>query len=293
MRRHLDFATWELAQRAGSGRVIRLAFIDLDGTLLAGPRHIAEPSIDAVSRARDAGVDVVLASARLPRYIAPYHEQLGLTTPIIACNGALLWDLVADVPLARASLDLGLAAEVVSLARHLGAIPNLESDDHWFADRVNDRILRNVERFGLQPPREIGAIDRILAAGGPADKVFVDIRDLAAHAAAARERLLRTLAGRATVTESVPGLLDIISLGASKAIMARRLARTLGVTADQVLAVGDGDNDVSLLAWAGIGVAMGNATPTVKAAADAVTSSNLRNGVAEALDRWALGPGGI
>jgi hydroxymethylpyrimidine pyrophosphatase-like HAD family hydrolase len=86
----------------------------------------------------------------------------------------------------------------------------------------------------------------------------------------------------------VPGLIDVVSREASKAVMAGRLARSLNIPAEQALAIGDHDNDVSLLRWAGMGVAMGNATPAAKAAADGVTSSNLRDGVAEALERWVL-----
>ena len=63
------------------------------------------------------------------------------------------------------------------------------------------------------------------------------------------------------------------------------------VPAEQVMAIGDHDSDAALLQWAGIGVAMGNATPAAKAAADVITSSNLRDGVAEALEQWVLGRG--
>jgi Cof subfamily protein (haloacid dehalogenase superfamily) len=292
MRRHLAFAVQGLVQLAGSGRVLLMAVIDLDGTLLSGPRHISERNRETVARVRDSGVEVILASARLPHDVAPYHKELGLSTPIIACNGALLWDLADGVPLARTALDLTLAGDIVSLARGLGAVVNIESDDEWFADRLNERIMRNVARFGLQPPQQVGTLDELLAAGGPADLVFLDIRDLGQpEGSRARDRVARSLAGRATMTESVPGLLDIVSVDASKATMARLIARSLDITADQILAVGDNENDLPLLAWAGIGVAMGNATPAVKAAADAITASNLRDGVAEALEQWILGTG--
>ena len=68
--------------------------------------------------------------------------------------------------------------------------------------------------------------------------------------------------------------------------MAQQLARRMQVPAEQTMAIGDHDSDAALLQWAGIGVAMGNATPAAKAAADVITSSNLRDGVAEA---WSSG----
>ena len=289
MRRHLTFVGQALAQLAGSGTVVRLAVIDLDGTLLSGPNEVSARSREVVARVREAGVEVALASARLPRYMAPHHDALGLFTPVIACNGALLWDLVDGVPIARAALDLGLAAELVAATRRLGAIANIESDDEWFADRVNQRILTNIRRFGILPPQAVGTLDELLAQGGPADKVFIDLRDLGRAGEPVRDEVRRLVAGRATLTETVPGLLDVISPQASKAVMARRLARSLDVPAEQVMAIGDHENDIPLLEWAGLGVAMGNAVPAVKAVADAVTSSNIRDGVAEALERWVLG----
>lgn len=295
MRRHLAYATQGLAQLAGSGEVIHMAVLDLDGTLLAGPRELSRRNIEVVRRVRDTGVEVVLASARLPRNMAPYHEELGLSSPVIACNGALLWDLADGVPLARMPLDLGLAQEVVDLSRELGAIPNVHSDNDWLTDRVDERILAAIQRVGVLPPQEVGtqAVDRVLASGGPADKLSVDLRDLGPRTASVRDTIRSALARRASLTESVEGLIDIVSLEASKAAMARRVARSLDVAPDQVLAIGDHDNDIPLVEWAGLGVAMGNATPALKAVADAVTSSNLRDGVAEALERWVLTSQGI
>ncbi len=184
---------------------------------------------------------------------------------------------------------------MVSLARELGAIANVQSDNDWLADQVNERILASIRRVGVQPPQEVGpqAVDQVLTSGGPADKLSVDLRDLGPRADHARGTLLNALARRAIATETVDGLIDVVSLEASKAAMARRVARSLDVAADQVLAIGDHENDIPLLEWAGLGVAMGNAMPSVKAVADAVTASNLRDGVAEALERWVLTSEGI
>jgi len=89
--------------------------------------------------------------------------------------------------------------------------------------------------------------------------------------------------------ENVLGILDFTSIDASKAAMAQQLARQMQIPAEQVMAIGDHDSDAALLQWAGVGVAMGNASTAAKAAADVITSSNLRDGVAEALEQWVLG----
>ncbi len=289
MRAHLSYVARVLRRSIGALPEIRMVVSDIDGTLLSGPRLITARTRAAVSAAREAGILFVLASARPPRSIRAYHSALGLTTPVIAGNGALLWDLNKSIPLSRESIDMRLAREAVELGRTLGAIPNIESDDEWFAERVTDRIMRNLSTYGVEPPHRIGPLDDILAGDDPIDKVFLDLRDLPQQAqAAARGTILTTLDKRANISESVDGLVDIVARRASKAVMAQRFARSKGLSSDQVLAIGDHDNDIALLSWAGVGVAMGNATPGAKAVADLVTSSSVRDGMAEAIERWVL-----
>lgn len=289
MRAHLSYVTRALRRSIGALPDIRMVVSDIDGTLLSGPRLITPRTRAAVSAVRDAGVLFVLASARPPRSMRGYHSELGLTTPVIAGNGALLWDLGKSIPLSRESLDIRLAREAVELGRAVGAIPNIESDDEWFAERVTDRIMRNLGTYGVEPPHRIGPLDDILAGDDPVDKVFLDLRDLPPDGRiAARDAVSAALGERANISESVDGLVDIVARQASKAVMAQRFARSKGVSADQVLAVGDHDNDIGLLSWAGVGVAMGNATPGAKAVADLVTSSSVRDGMAEAIERWVL-----
>lgn len=286
---HLGYVGRILDRFLGAKRDIRMLVCDLDGTLLAGPRLVTERTREAIAHARDQQITVVLASARPPRSMRVYHLLLGLTTPVIAGNGALLWDLESSIPWARESIDHELAAQIIELGRSLGTIVNIESDDEWFAERTNERILRNLTTFGLEPPHRVGPLDDLLEGDEPIDKVFLDIRDLAPEARdAARASIHAAFGGLTNLNETAEGLMDLVSTRASKANMAQRLARSRRIQADQVAAIGDHDNDVALLRWAGTGIAMGNATASAKAAADLVTSSNLRDGAAEAIETWIL-----
>ncbi len=290
MRQHLEYVARGLAQLVGTGRLIRLVFIDLDGTLISGPRHVSDRAKQTISEVREAGVEIVLASSRAPRAMRPFHQLLGLMTPLIACNGALLWNVQAAAGLHRFSVTPALAAEIVAVGRDLGAIANVESDDEWFTDRIRDLEREGIFSYEVLEPNGVGRVDEVIRAGEPIDKVFLDLRDLSdGPALAAATSLRRIFAGRATITESITGVLEFTSLEASKLAMAQRLARQMQVPAEQVMAIGDDDSDATLLQWAGLGVAMGNATPAAKAAADVITSSNLRDGVAEALEHWVLG----
>jgi len=290
MRHHLDYVARGLAQLVGTGRVVRLIFIDLDGTLLSGPRHVSERAKRTIANVREAGVEVVLVSSRPPRAIRPFHQQLGLTAPLISCNGALLWNVQTGSGIAHVPVEPALAAEIVSQGRDLGAAVNIESDDEWFADKLGDLVREGILNYEVSEPDSVGNIDEVLRSGEPIDKVFLDLRDLdEGTAACARATIFRVFGERATINEASPGLIDLTSLDTSKATMAQQLARQWQVQAEQTMAIGDDDSDVTLLQWAGIGVAMGNATPAAKAAADVIASSNLRDGVAEALEHWVLG----
>jgi Cof subfamily protein (haloacid dehalogenase superfamily) len=290
MRHHLDYVARGLAQLAGTGRVLRLVFIDLHGTLVSGPRHISERVKRTISSIREGGVEVVLVSSRPPRIMRPFYQQLGLMTPMIAYDGALLWNVQAGAGSTRASLPAALATEIVTAGRDLGAVANVESDDEWFTDRLADLVRDGFLNYEVSEPHHVGRIDEVIKAGEPIDKVFLDFRDLGdEQGPAAQHALERAFAGRANVYENLPGVLDFTAVDASKAAMAQRLARQMQVPAEQVMAIGDHDSDAALLQWAGVGVAMGNASPAAKAAADVITSSNLRDGVAEALEQWVLG----
>jgi Cof subfamily protein (haloacid dehalogenase superfamily) len=292
MRHHLDYVARGLAQLVGAGRVMRLVFIDLDDTLLSGPRLISERAKRTIANVREGGVEVVLVSSRPPRDIRPFHQQLRLLTPVIACGGALLWNEQARAGLAHAPVEHELATRVVTLGRELGAIANVESDDEWFTDRLGNLEHGGIVDYEVSDPHGIGTVDEVLRSGEPIDKVFLDLRELEDDQAVAAIATVRSVfSGQATIYETIPGVLDIFSLQASKAAMAQQLARRMQIPAEQTLAIGDHDSDAALLQWAGIGVAMGNASPAAKAVADVITSSNLRDGAAEALEQYLLGRG--
>ena len=292
MRNHLEHVARGLAQLVGAGRVMRLVFIDLGGTLLTGPRLISDRAMRTVADVREGGVEVVLVSSRPPRDVRSFHQQLQLHTPVIACGGALLWNEQTRSGLTHTPVEPALATEAVTLGRKLGAVANLESDDEWFTDRLSNLERDGLEDYEVSDPHGVGTVDEVLRSGEPIDKVYLDFRELDDAAADnAMAQVEAALGSRTNIYRSAQTVLDILSQDATKAAMAQQLARRMQVPAEQAMAIGDGDGDAALLQWAGIGVAMGNATPAAKAAADVITSSNQRDGVAEALDQYLLGRG--
>lgn len=264
----------------------RLAVFDLDGTLLPDPnRPVFSARVHAAVQAALAqGVVVTLASGRMFKSLRPFARQLGLSAPLLCHQGARIQAPDAPQPLYYRTLETALAREALALAEARGWHVVLYADEEVFV-----RQMRFEERFytdllgGLTPVQDweevfaVHAVDKVLCVAAEED-----IPHLMAEYAALCH-------GRATVVRSHRYLMEVIPAGISKGRAVAWLAEYLGVAREQVLAVGDQENDVEMLRWAGTGVAMGNAPEPVKAAADWVAPSAEEDGAAVALERWLMG----
>lgn len=265
----------------------RILALDVDGTLLrwvegGGLVHedIAPAVRDAVRRAEDAGAHVVLASGRSAHGLTPVAEMLGLTGHgerlwIVASNGAVITRFPPLEVVHEETFDARAAVAAV-LEEHPEALVAVE--ERGVGYRVNRPF----------PPGELNgelietAVEEIVAE--PVSRVI--IRDPSATAEDFVE-----LAGRLGLhgTDYIVGWtawMDLAPVGVSKASGLQRVCEELDVDPTDVLAIGDGRNDLEMLRWAGRGVAMGQAVQIVHDAADATTGTVDEDGAAQEIDRW-------
>jgi Cof subfamily protein (haloacid dehalogenase superfamily) len=262
----------------------RLVAVDLDGTLLNDEKRVTDRTVAALACLPARGVKVVIASARPPRSVRHIYRQLGLDTLQINYNGALIWDEPAGRVAHHTPLVGPLVRRLIAFAR--GRFPQVivssEIVDRWHTDR--DDMAHTTETGRLFPPDVIAALDafdsldttKVMFLAEPAA-----IADLSASLAAEfgpAVRLVRTDSN----------LLQLIHPDAGKGAALARVAVFYGVPRDQVLAIGDADNDIDMLTWAGTAVAMDNAAPHVKAVAGWVAPGNNDHGVHAALVRFGL-----
>lgn len=264
----------------------RLLALDLDGTLLGPDKGIAPRDAAAVRAARAAGLEVVLTTARPPRSTRPFAEALGLTGPHIHYNGALIFDHTTVQPLHHQALDAEFVHHLITTARaaHAPTIVTLEILDRWHTDRVDP--TRKTGTALLFEPDVIGPLEASLVQ--PVTKLLLGAEPSAIPRI--RAALAPWLPGRATLHISDDDLLQLIHPQASKSAALAWLCEQKGIPATHVLAIGDAPNDIDMLQWSGLGVAMGNAWPEVHAIADAVTAPNTAGGVGQAIERWVLSP---
>lgn len=258
---------------------IHLVVIDLDGTLLNSAKQISDATVAILQKARKTGVKIVLATARPPRSVMPFYTQLNLDTPMINYNGALVYDPCSSRILMHRPIARDLAQQIVASVRrqYPQVLVSAEIMDKWYTDRVDERFATETAR--QHKPDVVGPLEEWLT---------VDVTKLLLLGKP--ERISEVMASfhkefthMIAMVQTEGYLLQIMHATVSKAQALRVVAHELGVSREQVMAIGDNANDVAMLQWAGIGVAMDNAPPAVKAVADYITDHHDADGAAKAI----------
>lgn len=273
---------------------VRLIALDLDGTLLTDDKRLTERSRAALTAAAAAGVEIVPATGRFYGGMPEAVRALPFVHYTITINGAQVWDARRNTAVCGAELPPEKAVEILRWLDTQPVIYDCYAENAaWMSRAMYDRAAEFVpEKFALQMIRELRTpvpeLKAFLSArGGGVQKLQLFMTDQALRAA-----LLRELPERfpgISATTSTPNNLEIGHARAEKGAALAALAEYLGLAREETMAFGDGLNDVSMLRAAGVGVAMGNAAPEAKAAADLVTGTNEADGVAAAIERLVLG----
>jgi Cof subfamily protein (haloacid dehalogenase superfamily) len=260
---------------------VRLCVLDVDGTLLDSRHRVSAVTRDALRRARDAGLTLLPATSRGPSALRPVLEEAAAPAGqvFLASQGAVLGRYAGErlevLEHSPAPRDDALA--VVERAAALGLSVSWYAGEQWLVARVDALVEREAWVTGASP--EVADLSE--QAAGP-DKLMLVAPDAGqARLAELADALPPTLQAQI----SNPTYLEVTARGVDKAATLRRFCANSGFRAREVLAVGDGPNDLPLFEVAGVSAAPANARPEVLAAADLVVASNDNDGVAELLDR--------
>ncbi len=261
----------------------KLAAIDIDDTLVDGGRAISSANREAIGRLRQLGAHVVLASGRSHGNMLPFHQELGLDTPLISVNGALVREVASGEIWAQHPLPAALVRGLVEEGRRLGVSLLLYGLSGACIDRRTefteyDQNRNTDPQIVVSDLLEVpaGEIQKLLWMAEP-DRI-----------AELTPKLTSRYRGRLTVTHTDPEYLEFMPPGVTKATGLADVARHYGVEARDVAAFGDGNNDAAMLEWAGMGIAMSHAKPSAKAAADfTVPGSPVNESLAKGIE-WLL-----
>ncbi|QNG20906.1 Cof-type HAD-IIB family hydrolase [Rhodococcus triatomae] len=260
---------------------------DVDGTLIDHEERVSARTREAVSSVIASGTPFVLATGRPPRWIHPVVEGLRYAPLAVCANGAVIYDSASDRVLSATTLDVDVLAWLAELATDLlpGAGLAAERVGASAHDAATAQFVSSpgYEHAWLNPDNTEMSDEEVIAT--PAVKLLVRLPGATSQSMV--DALAPHVAGKADLTYSTNnGLVELAAPGVTKATGLVTVAELLGVPSTGIAAFGDMPNDIPMLTFAGHGVAVDNAHPHTKAAADEITASHAEDGVAKVLERW-------
>lgn len=266
---------------------IKLVAVDIDGTLVNSQKHITPAVFQAVQEAKKAGVKIVITTGRPLSGVQSLLQELQLTDPedyVITFNGGLVQDTSSQEDVLKETLTYQDYMDIEYLARQL-AIPM-----HASTKKGMFTANRNIGKYTIY---EASLVSSPLFYRTPEEMkeeeiikvMLVDEPEILDQAIT---HIPKEFFERFNIAKSAPFYLEITPKTANKGKAVCRLAEALGLTMDQTMAIGDEENDRSMLEVVGHPVVMDNGNPKLKEIAKSITKSNDEDGVAHAIREWVL-----
>lgn len=272
----------------------KMICIDIDGTLIRSDLTLAEETMEAVREAKEKGVLVVLATGRMHRSAALYAEKLGIEDPIISSNGALVKDPRTAEVFYKEYLGEEDVEYIIRELDRFGVQISFYNEDTMYVTEVRDYVHR-YERMKASLPEHLQIsvryegkdfhMERFVEEYGSLVQKGICFPDPQRISAIKTEMKQNH---RLKVVSSGKDNIEFTARNADKGLAMLALAKAKGILQEEILCVGDSENDLGMLELAGLSVAMGNAMGSVKAMADYVTATNDEHGVAKLIHRFLL-----
>lgn len=266
----------------------KLIFSDIDGTLLNSHHQISHGTKETVQKLKNRRLPFVLVSARMPEGIYSLQEELAINEPIICFSGALLLsEAKADKKrevLYEVTMKENDVREIYQIVsnRYPTICFTLYNKEDWFVSSVSEEWVIQEQEIIRITPKEYDfshhlypPVHKLLCMGEPEEIDQLESR-------------LRDQYPFLSIYKSKPSYLEIMAADVTKAATIDRLAKQLKVNSKEIIAFGDNFNDMDMLQYAGLGVAMGNAPEIVKKAADVITKTNDEDGLVQVIEKYCL-----
>lgn len=257
--------------------MIKAAFFDIDGTLVSFNTHqVASSTIHAIHQLQSQGVKIFLATGRHPLWVSDMGFDFD---GFVALNGGYCTTHPAGEVIYKRALPQEDIRAMLAYQQEVEAFPcALVMDNEIVINYLNDTARFLYNHVNIEAP----------ALADLNDFADTEVFQLIAFFNAEQEqRIMKRMPGSET-TRWHPDFTDVVPKGGSKALGMEHMMKHYGIRKEETIAFGDGGNDMAMLRHAGIGVAMGNATDVVKAAADFVTTSVDEDGICHALRHFGL-----
>jgi Cof subfamily protein (haloacid dehalogenase superfamily) len=269
---------------------IKLLIVDIDGTIAGKSNQVSTRVKQAIRAAQAQGVRVGIATGRMYKSALRFHHDIGADLPILAYQGAWIQDPATGITHRHNPVPVEIARELLDYFEQPQLLDKLSihvyRDDCLYVREVNTDTELYIGRsgIGVTPVPDL----RSVLTSRPT-KLLAMSEDVALIQELLQDLRSRYSQSELHVTTSVPIFLETTQAGVNKGTAIDYVAKELlGITAENVLAIGDNYNDVEMLAYAGIGVAMGNAPVDVQSISDWVAPDIEADGVAVAIEKFIL-----
>ncbi len=261
----------------------KLIAIDMDGTFLDKNHKISKENLEAVKKVISKGKEVIIATGRSGVSLNDYKDHFDFNTPFIVYNGSAMKYLNKYDYIQRNDLEFEIAKKVVEKGVSLNTGVLIWADDELYLIGSEEKAINYTFNSGTNFIK----IDNIekLKYKGIHKVMFSDTKE--------RIREIYNIFQKeefksSNYTISVPKILEFFNLKSSKGQTVLNYAKSLGIKQEEIICIGDGMNDISMIKMAGLGIAMDNACQELKEVADYITKSNEENGVAYAIEKFML-----
>lgn len=267
---------------------IKLIAIDIDGTLLNDQHQVTSEVKAALDEAQARGIKIVLCTGRPIIGVLPLVEELGLDKQddfVISYNGSIIQDAHTKEKISLHGLTHEDFLDIEMTARRLDVHLHTETEEHIYTANRDISPYTVHEAYLVNMPIRYRTPEEMTPDLSIIKMMMIDDPEKLARV---EQELPDFMRERFTVVKSTPFFLEILNKNVNKGAAVHQLATHLGLTSDEVMAIGDNENDLEMIQYAGTGVAMGNATENVKNHATVITKTNNEHGVAHAIRTYAL-----
>jgi len=266
----------------------KLIALDMDGTLLNGENKISSANYNAIQKARENGVKVVLASGRPLLGFKRYLEELNLISEneyAVAFNGALVQSSEGTEIISKTTLTVEDYKYLYKLSKELEVDIDAITESKVISPKDNEYTRRESKLNHI--PIEIIPVEDVDTSTTIVKVMFIGEPELIAEII---KNMPDEVSSKYSIVRSAPFYLEFLDKSVNKGVGIAALAEKLNIKQEEVICIGDAGNDIHMIKYAGLGVAMGNAFPEVKKIANFITKTNEQDGVAYIINKFILQP---
>ena len=268
----------------------KLVAIDLDGTLVTDEKELTPKTMKAIKEASQKGVKIMISSGRSFYRLEKYIDALDLRKEnqyTICFNGGMIVENTTKEMIYSKNLDAEEVKELIQLGKTLGLPIVIYSRDTHYTEQVPEVMQKNSKNLKGMNLKIVNFNEmNFEEKENYIYKIcFIDKPEIIIEK---RKEIPKEIMEKYEITSSVPEYIEIVKKGIKKSEAIKVVMDKYDIKQNEVMAIGDGENDVEMLSFAGLGIAMENAMDDVKEFANDVTTSNNHDGVANAIEKYIL-----